>query len=38
LGLSIAYGIVAEHGGWIAFENQQGRGCRFEVFLPLEKQ
>ncbi len=35
LGLSVAYGIIRDHGGWIAVESQNRRGSRFTVFLPL---
>jgi len=34
LGLSVAYGIVAEHGGWIDVESEVGRGSRFTINLP----
>ncbi len=34
LGLSISYGIVAEHGGQIRAENVAGGGARFIVELP----
>ena len=34
LGLSVAYGIVSEHGGWIDVESEVGRGSRFTIFLP----
>jgi len=35
LGLSIAYGIVQEHDGWIAVESELGSGSQFSIFLPL---
>ena len=34
LGLSVSYGIVQEHGGWIAVESLPGHGACFTVFLP----
>lgn len=35
LGLSIVYGIVHQHGGEVAFENQPGAGAKFVVDLPV---
>jgi signal transduction histidine kinase len=36
MGLSISYGIVADHGGKISVNSTPGRGTRFTVFLPLK--
>jgi signal transduction histidine kinase len=33
LGLSVAHGIVAEHGGWIEVESTLPQGTRFSIFL-----
>jgi two-component system NtrC family sensor kinase len=38
LGLSVAYGIVREHSGWIGVESQPGRGSVFSVFLPVDER
>jgi two-component system, NtrC family, sensor kinase len=35
LGLSVAYGIARDHGGWIAVESQIDRGSNFSLFVPL---
>jgi len=35
LGLSVAYGIVRDHGGWIAVASEPGQGALFSVYLPV---
>ena len=38
LGLSVVYGIVQSHGGWITMESLLGKGTRFDIFLnPAEE-
>jgi signal transduction histidine kinase len=34
LGLSVSYGIIEEHGGWIEVVSEMERGSTFSVFLP----
>lgn len=36
LGLAVVYGIVERHKGSIEVDTHPGRGCRFEIFLPLD--
>lgn len=38
LGLSVAHGIVTDHGGWIGVESAPGAGTTFRVFLPALAQ
>jgi PAS domain S-box-containing protein len=35
LGLSVAYGIIQEHGGSIYVRSKRGKGATFEIKLPL---
>jgi signal transduction histidine kinase len=34
LGLAVVYGIVEEHGGWVAVETEPGKGSCFSVLVP----
>ncbi|MBW2064067.1 MAG: PAS domain-containing protein [Deltaproteobacteria bacterium] len=38
LGLSVAYGIIQEHGGSISVKSTPGEGTSFEIELPLNKR
>ncbi len=38
LGLSVSYGIVADHGGFIEVESRVGKGSAFTVWLPMEME
>lgn len=38
LGLSVSYGIVADHGGFIDVESQVGKGSTFTIWLPVVKE
>jgi signal transduction histidine kinase len=37
LGLSVAFGIVQDHGGWIDVVSESGRGSTFVIYLLPEK-
>jgi two-component system, NtrC family, sensor kinase len=37
LGLSVAYGIVREHGGWIDVQSTPRQGSRFSIYLPVNR-
>lgn len=34
LGLSVTYGIVEDHGGWVVVQSEVGRGACFTIYLP----
>jgi len=38
LGLAVTYGIIREHGGWIAVTSELGRGSAFTIHLPAASQ
>lgn len=38
LGLSVSYGIVQKHGGYIEVQSRVGQGSTFTVFLPLQEE
>jgi signal transduction histidine kinase len=34
LGMSAAYGIIKNHGGWISVDSETGKGSKVKIFLP----
>ncbi len=38
LGLSVSYGIIANHKGRIEVESEVGKGTKFTIFLPVDRQ
>jgi hypothetical protein len=34
LGLSVVYGVIEQHGGFVRVTSEPGKGARFEVYLP----
>ncbi|RJQ45255.1 MAG: PAS domain S-box protein [Gaiellales bacterium] len=38
LGLSVVYGIVSEHGGWVEVESVPGRGTTFDIYIPASQE
>jgi len=37
LGLAMIYGLVQQHGGWVAVESQPKRGTTVRVYLPVSR-
>jgi signal transduction histidine kinase len=37
LGLSVSWGIVREHGGWIDVQSELNKGSTFTVYLPMTR-
>ena len=35
MGLSMVYGLIKQHGGWLTATSQKDQGTTFEIFLPV---
>ena len=38
LGMSVVWGVVKDHGGYIDFESSEGRGSRFTLYFPITRE
>ena len=38
LGLSVVYGVVTQHHGWISVDSAQEKGTRFHIYLPVSQE
>lgn len=38
LGLSVVYGVIKQHGGWINVYSEPRHGTRFKIYLPVLEQ
>jgi signal transduction histidine kinase/ActR/RegA family two-component response regulator len=38
LGLSVVYGVMEEHGGWITLDSTPGKGTAFHLWLPAMQE
>ncbi|MFP4226346.1 MAG: PAS domain S-box protein [Desulfobacterales bacterium] len=38
LGLSVVYGVIKQHGGWINVYSEPRHGSRFKIYLPVLEQ
>jgi two-component system NtrC family sensor kinase len=38
LGLSVVYGVIAQHGGTVEVQSEEGKGATFTLTLPISKK